>query len=647
MADDQNEGVIRAEESQDRLMDMSGARNAHASNKRRHSHPEQDKSAKFLEIPVFDQEKLTPSHNQVKKKLDDFAGEWFGLSASRGITNPAWGVLNLKGNTHQAPFVCVPRGPADDKKPARPMNTVSFVREVVKNHAGASYEDPSLILSITGGADSLHLPPRMERALTQGIQQAALRTKAWVVSGGTNVGVMRLTGSIMQSTPRRQGDFKPPTIGIATYGVIRDHDLLHPDDRSVRSSKRKEKQQQAQPNSAPTTHAPPTANADSTRSATAAPNEFAETEFAETEFGDSAYGFNDEEGGKPTAASSVAQADANEKKQQPHGGQAPPGRPKYNTLFDKDDVQPVPLDPNHDFFILVDDGTDNKFGGEIEFRAEFEKAAKGRFDCPVVTVVIQGGPGTLNTALESVRAQTPIVVVEESGQTADVLAYAYNFMHSQLYRHTSYTLNALREMIKKAFKIGETKKVNTFLEKVLECVQHPGLVVVYNPNTSGLDAFDKAILQAVFKTENASLLNKLKQAMFFDNIDIARNALHTATEAEVEECINDNLLYALQHNKPDFVELYLSHGAHFCDMQLPSEHRNLENAPESYKDAKRPSTTSSSGKRQPSQGTQQNQQQQREEKTGESEEQSEQQALVWPHDFQFVVKTLYERYNFF
>ena len=32
----------------------------------------------------------------------------------------------------------------------------------------------------------------------------------------------------------------------------------------------------------------------------------------------------------------------------------------------------VPLDHNHTHFILVDDGTESKFGGEIEFRSKLE-----------------------------------------------------------------------------------------------------------------------------------------------------------------------------------------------------------------------------------------------------------------------------------
>lgn len=35
--------------------------------------------------------------------------------------------------------------------------------------------------------------------------------------------------------------------------------------------------------------------------------------------------------------------------------------------------QNVPLNANHSHFILIDDGTENKFGGEINFRTSLEK----------------------------------------------------------------------------------------------------------------------------------------------------------------------------------------------------------------------------------------------------------------------------------
>ena len=33
----------------------------------------------------------------------------------------------------------------------------------------------------------------------------------------------------------------------------------------------------------------------------------------------------------------------------------------------------IELDPNHTHFLLVDDGSENAFGKEIEFRAKIEK----------------------------------------------------------------------------------------------------------------------------------------------------------------------------------------------------------------------------------------------------------------------------------
>ena len=35
------------------------------------------------------------------------------------------------------------------------------------------------------------------------------------------------------------------------------------------------------------------------------------------------------------------------------------------------------LEPNHKQFIFIDDGTQNTYGGEIQFRARFEKAVAG------------------------------------------------------------------------------------------------------------------------------------------------------------------------------------------------------------------------------------------------------------------------------
>ena len=126
------------------------------------------------------------------------------------------------------------------------------------------------------------------------------------------------------------------------------------------------------------------------------------------------------------------------------------------------------LDNNHTHFILVDDGRINRYGGEISFRASLENCISRKqmekscgkahsrliVDCcfsyfssskktsvllvitdrsygvPVVLLVLEGGPNTIRTVLESVTRTpaVPVVVAEGSGRAADVLAYAHRFI---------------------------------------------------------------------------------------------------------------------------------------------------------------------------------------------------------------------------
>ena len=49
---------------------------------------------------------------------------------------------------------------------------------------------------------------------------------------------------------------------------------------------------------------------------------------------------------------------------------------------------------------------------------------------PVVLLVLEGGPNTIRTVLESVGRSpaVPVVVAEGSGRAADILAYAHRFI---------------------------------------------------------------------------------------------------------------------------------------------------------------------------------------------------------------------------
>jgi hypothetical protein len=130
------------------------------------------------------------------------------------------------------------------------------------------------------------------------------------------------------------------------------------------------------------------------------------------------------------------------------------------------------LNRDHSHFILVDDGSVGKFGGESACRSGFEDAMNnsdyesyeavrdslvrqnmgwqrtkmghdfkwrsGGSDCKdnnttSICIVVQGGLHTVQKALEAVRNGTPVLLVKGSGQTADLLADATEF--TQKMRH--------------------------------------------------------------------------------------------------------------------------------------------------------------------------------------------------------------------
>ena len=105
-----------------------------------------------------------------------------------------------------------------------------------------------------------------------------------------------------------------------------------------------------------------------------------------------------------------------------------------------DDADGVKLDQNHSYFILVDDGSNGKYGAEINFRAELENELQlGKTlsyyeeqkhlkspesinmnetslneKIPMILIVVQGGPRTLQTVVESIDKDVPVLVLAVS-----------------------------------------------------------------------------------------------------------------------------------------------------------------------------------------------------------------------------------------
>jgi hypothetical protein len=80
-----------------------------------------------------------------------------------------------------------------------------------------------LILSIAGGAKKLNMPPIWKKFFKSGLIKATKATNAWIITGGLNIGVMRLVGDGISEEISTDN---VTVLGIATWGTIAQRDLL-------------------------------------------------------------------------------------------------------------------------------------------------------------------------------------------------------------------------------------------------------------------------------------------------------------------------------------------------------------------------------------------------------------------------------------
>lgn len=91
--------------------------------------------------------------------------------------------------------------------------------EYLYSEEGWNLPKPQLILSVTGGAQNFTISNRMKKAFKRGLIKAAATTGAWIITGGTNTGVMRLVGEAVAQEFHHYST-KLTVLGIATWGKI-------------------------------------------------------------------------------------------------------------------------------------------------------------------------------------------------------------------------------------------------------------------------------------------------------------------------------------------------------------------------------------------------------------------------------------------
>ena len=186
---------------------------------------------------------------------------------------------------------------------------------------------PDIVISVTGSAATLQLTATLQRVFDRGLATAAAMTNAWIFTGGTDSGVMKLVGEAMHKY-----GLDVPLVGVAPWGAVLGRQQL----AGCRGEK------------------------------------------------------VDYRAGQPSMLGAR-------------------------------------LNPYHTHQILVDAnpeyGTDAAaWGHEIEMRSRLERLYASSKGVPLVLLVVQGGPNTLDMMHASATAGSPLLVLSDSGGAATALA---------------------------------------------------------------------------------------------------------------------------------------------------------------------------------------------------------------------------------
>ncbi|CAH1239415.1 TRPM2 [Branchiostoma lanceolatum] len=255
------------------------------------------------------------------------------------------------------------------------------------------------------------------------------------------------------------------------------------------------------------------------------------------------------------------------------------------------------LDPNHTHFILVDDGTTGKFrGADVKARTRLEEyimeqmTGEGRQDLkiPVVLLVVQGGEKTLKNVKKAVEKKIPVVIVDGSGQAADLIAYGIKlsrkYDESLLYsHHKPLEEEEMGRRLMSTFELeyefdrSYPRKAQKLLDQ-LKCILNDlTLVTVFDLRLEDAKDIDKALLHVLLKANKSYPEYQLKLAMAFNQCDIARQEIFTAERRKIWQQIKmeDAMERALELGKAEFVELLHDRGVDLNKFLTVQRLRNL------------------------------------------------------------------------
>uniref|UniRef100_A0A673Y424 Transient receptor potential melastatin 4b3 n=1 Tax=Salmo trutta TaxID=8032 RepID=A0A673Y424_SALTR len=266
------------------------------------------------------------------------------------------------------------------------------------------------------------------------------------------------------------------------------------------------------------------------------------------------------------------------------------------------------LDNNYQAFLLVDDGSVGRRGGEAGFRARLEdyishqRTGSGSIDIPVLCMLISGETTMLERLDLSLRNSMPWLVLAGSGGVADLVSDVLESLSSAppVLSSTEGEGEAgpsvdlkdrVAERVRKHFP-SETE-MDKLVERVLSIYLNRDLITVYHGEQEGPDDFDTVLLKALVgaskqrvSSEASPYTEELKLAVTWNRVDIAKSELFNGDIHWRYQDLEDSMTDALVNDKPQFVRLFTENGLNILDYltygRLESLYRSVADSSLAY-----------------------------------------------------------------
>ncbi|XP_061740905.1 transient receptor potential cation channel subfamily M member 5-like [Nerophis ophidion] len=267
------------------------------------------------------------------------------------------------------------------------------------------------------------------------------------------------------------------------------------------------------------------------------------------------------------------------------------------------------LDNNHQAFLLVDDGSSGRRGGETAFRAGLEGhishqrtgiLGSGSIEIPVLCMLISGDASMLKRLENSLNKSTPWLVLANTGPAANLISELLMTLPCIAISPSSFEAgdmdcicmdirDRIHDKIQKHF--PNESDQDKLVDSALTILFNRELITVFHAE-QGLDEFDNVLLKALVRaskrlsSDASEYTEELKLAVAWNRVDIAKTELFTGNILWKYDDLEGSMTDALVNDKPQFVRLFCENGLNILDyltyQRLESLYRSLSDSCVAY-----------------------------------------------------------------